>query len=130
MVKEKYDKQEKKNMNKKGFDKQYKYQLIAEDIKLDIFSNRLKANTPLPSIRAYTEKYGVASNTIVSALHLLRDKGIIYSHRTKGYCVAGNIDERKVILANELIDNLIADMKHIGFSQYDLLQLIRRIMKL
>lgn len=39
-------------MNKKGFDKQYKYQLIAEDIKLDIFSNRLKANTPLPSIRA------------------------------------------------------------------------------
>ena len=31
-------------------------QLIAEDIKLDIFSNRLKANTPLPSIRAYTEK--------------------------------------------------------------------------
>ena len=108
-------------MNKKGFDKQYKYQLIAEDIKLDIFSNRLKANTPLPSIRAYTEKYGVASNTIVSALH---------SHRTKGYCVAGNIEERKVILANELIDNLIADMKHIGFSQYDLLQLIRRIMKL
>lgn len=34
-------------MNKKSFDKQYKYQLIAEDIKLDIFSNRLKANTPL-----------------------------------------------------------------------------------
>ena len=117
-------------MNKKSFDKQYKYQLIAEDIKLDIFSNRLKAYTPLPSIRTYTEKYGVASNTIVSALHLLRDKGIIYSHRTKGYCVAGNIEERKVILANELIDNLIADMKHIGFSQYDLLQLIRRIMKL
>lgn len=76
-------------MNKKGFDKQYKYQLIAEDIKLDIFSNRLKANTPLPSIRAYTEKYGVASNTIVSALHLLRDKGIIYSHRTK-WCFTYN----------------------------------------
>lgn len=45
-------------MNKKGFDKQYKYQLIAEDIKLDIFSNRLKANTPLPSIRAYRQGIG------------------------------------------------------------------------
>lgn len=116
-------------MNKKSFDKQYKYQLIAEDIKLDIFSNRLKANTPLPSIRAYTEKYDVASNTIVSALHFLRDKGIIYSHRTKGYCVVGNIEERKVILANELIDNLIADMEHIGFKRQELLKTINTYMR-
>lgn len=111
-------------MNKKSFDKQYKYQLISEDIKLDIFSNHLKANTPLPSIRTYTKKYNVASNTVVSALHLLRDKGIVYSHRTKGYCVAGNIEEQKVKLANELIDNLIADMEHIGFKRQDLLKIV------
>ena len=116
-------------MNKKSFDKQYKYQLIAEDIKLDIFSNRLKANTTLPSIRTYTEKYGVSSNTVVSALHLLRDKGIIYSHRTKGYCVAGTIEERKLMLANELINNLISDMEHIGFERQERLKMINKYIR-
>ena len=58
--------------------KQYKYQAIADDIKTEIFSKHMKGNSPLPSIRQYAVKYGVTSNTIVSALHLLRNNKIIY----------------------------------------------------
>lgn len=91
---------------------------------MEIFLTHMKGNSPLPSIRNYADKYSVAPNTIVSALHLLRDSSIIYTHRTKGYCVAENIEEKREILANELIKNLITDIQRIGLTPHELLKLI------
>lgn len=111
-------------MNRTFFDKQYKYQLIAEDIKRDIFSNHLKANTPLPSIRVYAEKYDVAPNTVANALHLLKSEDIIYAYRTKGYCISGKIEEIKIALAKKLINKLLSEIEHIGLTQQELMKLI------
>lgn len=71
-----------------------KYRDIACMIQSDIFSGKFKENMMLPSIREYADKYSVATNTISQALHFLRDCNIIYSYRTKGYCVAENIEEK------------------------------------
>ena len=83
-------------MNRTFFDKQYKYQLIAEDIKRDIFSNHLKANTPLPSIRAYAEKYDVAPNTVANALHLLKSENIIYTTAQRAIVYPGKLRRLKL----------------------------------
>ena len=84
-------------MNNNSYAKQYKYQRIAEDIKIDIFSNRMKGNTPLPSIREYAKKYCVNPNTISNALNLLKNENIIYTYRTKGYFVVENIEDRRYV---------------------------------
>lgn len=106
--------------------KQYKYQAIADDIKTEIFSKHMKGNSPLPSIRQYAVKYGVTSNTIVSALHLLRNNKIIYPHRTKRYCIVADIEERRLAIANELIQQLITDIKKIGFTEQEISKIIQQ----
>lgn len=109
--------------------KKYKYQTIAEDIKMEIFLTHMKGNSPLPSIRNYADKYNVAPNTIVNALHLLRENRIVYTHRTKGYCVSVNIEEKRNLLANELVRKLITDIQQIGFTPQELLKLITEKMQ-
>ena len=79
---------EKKFLNNKFASTKCKYRLIAQDIQHNIFLTHMKANTPLPSVRSYAEKYSVSPNTIVCAFRLLRDNGVIYSNRTKNYCIS------------------------------------------
>ena len=111
-------------MNKNSYAKQYKYQRIAEDIKIDIFSNRMKGNTPLPSIREYAKKYCVNPNTISNALNLLKNENIIYTYRTKGYFVVENIEDRRYALAQKEICNLINILYKIGIDKQSLLNIL------
>lgn len=108
-------------MNKNYCVKQYKYQRIAEDIKVDIFSSHVKGNTPLPSIREYAKKYCANPNTISSALKLLKDEGIIYSHRTNGYFVVEIIEDKRKELAKKEICNLLNILCEIGIDKQALL---------
>lgn len=108
-------------MNKDSCVKQYKYQRIAEDIKIDIFSNHMKDNMPLPSIREYAKKYCVNPNTISKALNLLKNEDIIYAHRTKGYFVVENIEDKRNELAKKEICNLLNILYKIGIDKQSLL---------
>ncbi len=51
--------------------KRYKYQEIAERIKMDIFVNHQAPSKPVPSIREYAEVNQVNPHTVVCALRLL-----------------------------------------------------------
>lgn len=113
----------KKSLNNEFASTKCKYRVIAQDIQLNIFLNRMKANTPLPSIRSYAEKYGVAQNTIVCAFRLLKDNGVICSNRTKNYCVSEEIEQIRIIIADKLIHNLITNMKLLGYSQKEFSQI-------
>ena len=114
-----------KKMRKHSFEKKYKYQKIAEDIKRNIFNNHYshEGNT-LPSIRQFSSIYNVATNTVVEALHLLKKDGIIYNYRTANYRIVENIEEIRLTLAKELIEKLIKKMGDIGFTQCELMVLI------
>ena len=100
-----------------------KYRLIAQDIQFNIFLTRMKANTPLPSVRSYAEKYSVSPNTIVCAFRLLKNNGVIYSNRTNNYCVSEKIEQIRIMIADKLICNLITDMEHLGYSHKEFLQI-------
>lgn len=87
------------------------------------FLTRMKANTPLPSVRSYAEKYSVSPNTIVCAFRLLKNNGVIYSNRTNNYCVSEKIEQIRIMIADKLICNLITDMEHLGYSHKEFLQI-------
>ena len=114
----------KKSLNNKFSSAKCKYQLIAQDIQFDIFLDRMKADTPLPSVRSYAEKYSVSPNTIVCAFRLLKTKGLIYSNRTKNYCISKNIEQIRIIVANKLIYNLLMNFENLGYSHQNLLDMI------
>ena len=53
--------------------KRYKYQEVAERIKMDIFVNYQAPSKPIPSIREYAEVNQVNPHTVACALRLLME---------------------------------------------------------
>ncbi|WP_225801488.1 GntR family transcriptional regulator [Streptomyces sp. NK15101] len=55
------------------------YQLLADEIRKQIRSGRIKPGERVPSSRDLEAKYEIANMTARSALRVLRDEGLIYS---------------------------------------------------
>lgn len=55
------------------------YQLLADEIRQQIRSGRIKPGERVPSSRDLEAKYEIANMTARSALRVLRDEGLIYS---------------------------------------------------
>lgn len=53
------------------------YQRIAADIEADIRAGRLATGAAVPSLSRLAQEYGVARNTVVRAMNLLKEKGLI-----------------------------------------------------
>ena len=63
--------------------KRYKYQEVAERIKMDIFVNHQPPSKPIPSISEYAKVNQVNPHTVVCALRLLMEKVIIMPIKEK-----------------------------------------------
>ncbi|WP_372411070.1 GntR family transcriptional regulator [Streptomyces luteireticuli] len=64
------------------------YQQIAADLKKRISKGELEPGKPVPSEKELVELYGVARNTVRSALTLLRADGLVYTVPGRGTYVA------------------------------------------
>ena len=53
------------------------YQRIAADIEADVRAGRLAKGAAVPSLSRLAQEYGVARNTVVRAMNLLKEKGLI-----------------------------------------------------
>jgi GntR family transcriptional regulator len=53
------------------------YQRIAADIEADIRAGGLGKGSAVPSLSRLAQEYGVARNTVVRAMNLLKEKGLI-----------------------------------------------------
>ncbi|MGI5469895.1 GntR family transcriptional regulator [Streptomyces sp. CA-132043] len=60
------------------------YRLVADEIRKQIRSGRLKPGERVPSSRELEAKYEIANMTARSALRVLRDEGLIYSTPGRG----------------------------------------------
>jgi GntR family transcriptional regulator len=60
------------------------YQRIVNDLEEAIRSGRLGPGARVPSLTTLSQEYGVAKNTAVKALNVLRDKGLIESRQGWG----------------------------------------------
>jgi DNA-binding GntR family transcriptional regulator len=60
------------------------YQQVANDLEADIRSGRLKSGDRVPSLTTLSQEYGLAKNTIVKAIGILKAKGLVESRQGWG----------------------------------------------
>jgi DNA-binding GntR family transcriptional regulator len=60
------------------------YVQVAELLKERIIAGEFPAGGKLPPTRELAEHYGVAQNTVLSAIRVLRDEGIVSSQQGRG----------------------------------------------
>lgn len=64
-----------------------KYQIIANEIENDIYSNNLPQGTKLPTVEALASEYNVSKSTIVKAIESLVSRKIVYQLQGSGIFV-------------------------------------------
>lgn len=64
-----------------------KYQIIANEIENNIYSNDLSQGTKLPTVEALASEYKVSKSTIVKAIESLVSKGLVYQLQGSGIFV-------------------------------------------
>jgi GntR family transcriptional regulator len=114
-------------MDLKFDDKMPIYLQIMDHIKMDIVTEKLKANDKLPSVREMATKLKVNPNTLQRAYQELERLGIVYSQRGMGtfVCERENmIDDLKQEMAKEVMDSFILRMKRLGFTEQEIIESI------
>jgi GntR family transcriptional regulator len=99
------------------------YEQVAADIRRAIAEGEAKPGERLPLAKDLATVLGVNTNTVLRALHLLRDEGLLEFRRGRGITVTGT-PERGVVLmkVHELVE---LSRKH-GYRADELVQLVRR----
>ena len=90
-----------------------KIQQIVKAVKTDIEKGILEADFQLPSINDFSEKYGVARDTIEKAYRELKKDGFVASVAGKGYFVLGKKEKRLKVL---LVFNKLSSYKRILYD--------------
>lgn len=102
-------------------------QLIAM-IKLQIAAGRLKPGEKLPSVRDLALYYEVNPNTMQKALSELEREELLYSQRTSGRFVTEDEELIKKLrdeLAKTQVDELIGALKSMGYTDQEIIDLIK-----
>lgn len=108
-------------------DKMPIYLQIMDRIKMDIVTQKLKANDKLPSVREMSTILKVNPNTLQRAYQELERLGIVYTQRGMGTFVGERdtmVDELKQEMAREVMDSFILRMKRLGFSEQEIIKRI------
>ena len=108
------------------------YLQLMERIQHDIISGVYQPGDKLPSVRDLAVEAAVNPNTMQKALSELERCGLVYSQRTSGRFITDNtamIKEMRTELAQEHILDLFGQMRQLGFSDEDTLNLIRDAIK-
>ena len=110
-------------------DKMPIYLQIMDRIKMDIVTERLKPKDKLPSIRDMAMNLKVNPNTLQRAYQELERLGIVYTQRGMGTFVGERdnmVDELKQEMAKEVMDAFILRMKHLGFTEQEMMKSISK----
>ena len=97
---------------------------VAAEIRRAIADGEAKPGARLPPARDLAAVLGVNTNTVLRALRLLRDEGLLEFRRGNGVKVAGT-PERGAVLAkaNELLELA----RHHGYRRDELIELIQNL---
>ena len=113
-------------------DKMPIYLQIMDRIKMDIATEKLKANDKLPSVREMATILKVNPNTLQRAYQELERLGIVYTQRGMGTFVGERenmIDDLRQEMAKEVMDSFILRMKRLGFKEQEIIENISKNIK-
>jgi DNA-binding transcriptional regulator YhcF (GntR family) len=97
-------------------------------IKEQIISGKLLPGDKLPSSREYSQDLGLNFNTVARVYKELEMENIVFTKRGIGTFITESediIEDIRLEIANELIDNFIRGMYKIGFNKENMINLIK-----
>ena len=108
------------------------YLQLMEQIQLRIICGTYKAGEKLPSVREIASEASVYPNTMQKALTELERTGLVFSQRTSGRFITEDTKMIKNIrndLAKDTINSFFKSMKKMGYTQDEILELVKNISK-
>jgi GntR family transcriptional regulator len=97
------------------------YEQVAAEIRRAIADGEAKPGERLPPAKDLAAVLGVNANTVLRALRLLRDEGLLEFRRGRGISVAGTPERGAVVnKARELVEFA----RHHGYGRDELIQII------
>ena len=103
------------------------YEQIKDGLRKLIVTGAIKADDKLPSVRALATQLAINPNTVQRAYNELEGEGYIYSVPGKGSFASGNTGAEEARRAELLakIRELLAELRYLGVSQQELLELVK-----
>lgn len=81
------------------------YLVVADRLRSRIAAGEFGPDAQLPTGKELANQYGVAPNTVLSAIRLLRDEGLVYSQQGRGTFVhVGAIEDLRAAASPEFRD--------------------------
>jgi GntR family transcriptional regulator len=97
---------------------------VAAQIRKAIANGEAKPGDRLPPARDLAAELGVNTNTVLRALHQLRDEGLLEFRRGRGITVSGTPEQSLIVTrARELIELA----RHHGYQHDDLVRIIQNL---
>jgi len=100
------------------------HEQVAGEIRRAIAEGQAHPGERLPPARDLAAVLGVNTNTVLRALHLLRDEGLLEFRRGRGITVAGT-PQRSAVLAKAR--ELLRFARHHGYRPEELIQIIESL---
>jgi len=97
---------------------------VAAEIRRAIADGEAKPGERLPPARDLAAVLGVNSNTVLRALRVLRDEGLLDFRRGRGVTVAGTVEAGAVVTKAR---ELLAFARTQGYRPDELIKLIERL---
>ena len=97
------------------------HEMVAAEIRRDVANGDVRPGQRLPPARDMAAVLGVHANTVLRALRVLRDEGVLEFRRGRGVTVCGE-PERGLIWAQA--NELLVHARRLGLQRDDVLSII------
>ena len=94
---------------------------VAAEIRRAIADGEAGPGERLPLAKDLAAVLGVNKNTVLRAMHLLRDEGLLEFRRGRGITVAGTPDQSALLAQTR---DLVRAARRLGYRREDLIQMI------
>lgn len=107
--------------------KQPIYAQLVDQMTVRIVTGAYPPGSKLSSVRDLAQEAGVNPNTMQRALAAIEESGLVHSQRTAGRFITEDLDLIQLArrrLAGEKIDMFAEQMKQLGFSKREIIELL------
>jgi GntR family transcriptional regulator len=95
---------------------------VAAEIRRAIADGEAGPGERLPLVQDIAAVLGVNKNTVLRAMHILRDEGLLEFRRGRGITVVGAPEQSELIAQ---VRELLGTARHLGYRREDLIQMIK-----
>jgi GntR family transcriptional regulator len=95
---------------------------VAADIRRAIAEGEAVPGDRLPLVKDIAAVLGVNKNTVLRAMHILRDEGLVEFRRGRGITVIGTPEQSAMLVK---VKELVGFARHYGYQTDEVIEMIR-----